>query len=509
MNSIKFDLNCVSPKSEFDCGPNHRSDLENTTNASSAFGPIPVIRCTTEDDTEKTFKKPLHPSTKRHKNIPQSRKSLSESNIFSVEDNKENDRHDGNVPSNAPSNAPGNVPSNVTNNQRTPSKFVVRGKKKSPSPSPSHLSQVLSDIKLTSPTKLTQSARAYSEQTRSTPTRNHVVEETLSHIRAVLSSPRKKTFLPILLNTSQPELNCLSSQTVAELVSGKFSHYYSKVLIVDCRFEYEYHGGHIRGAINLASDEEVDRFFMKETTYHNMGETLCLVFHCEFSSHRGPKAYKKLRSWDRKKHEACYPTLLFPEMYLLEGGYRKFYEDCADFCEPRGYIEMRDQFFINECKEAMKFRNRSKSCSRISRSCTNILDLLESESPLRNPMTMSTCSVPSRSECSMFGDSFVEPDHSQVQMIFGGGWKKRNEPVKLLEHENDVSTEPETYGTELENEDTDREEEGDTVVETESEEEDAFVPHFNSDLLKKSSVLFPKNLATDSDQEPDTKAQLS
>jgi len=458
---------------------------EESSNASCAFT-IPVIRCTASEDENEVFKKPLYPSTKRHKT--KNRNSVSESNIFTVEENKENEKSDG--------------------NQRTPSKFVITRKtKKSPSPSPSHLTQMFSEIKLTSPTKLSQSARAYSEQTRATTTRNHTVEETLHQIRATLSSPRKKVFLPILLNTSQPELNCLSSQTVADLVSGKFSHHFTKVLIVDCRFEYEYQGGHIRGAINLATDDEIDRFFMKETTYHDMGESLCLVFHCEFSSHRGPKAYKKLRSWDRKKHEACYPTLLFPEMYLLEGGYRKFYEECADFCEPRGYIEMRDQFFINECKEAMKFRNRSKSCSRISRSCTNILDLLESESPLRNPMTMSG-SVPSRSECSMFGDSLVEPDHSQMNMIFGGGWKKKQEQLKMIEPENDVSTEPETYGTELENEDTEREEEGDTVVETESEDEDSFVPHFNNDLLKKSTILFSKNLSTDSDQEPDTKSHL-
>ena len=50
-----------------------------------------------------------------------------------------------------------------------------------------------------------------------------------------------------------------------------------------------------------------------------------LIFHCEFSSERGPKMYRFLRSQDRELNKNQYPALLFPEVYLLHGGYMAFF----------------------------------------------------------------------------------------------------------------------------------------------------------------------------------------
>ena len=51
-----------------------------------------------------------------------------------------------------------------------------------------------------------------------------------------------------------------------------------------------------------------------------------LIFHCEFSSERGPKLSRFLRSKDRLANKECYPNLFYPELYLLEGGYKNFFE---------------------------------------------------------------------------------------------------------------------------------------------------------------------------------------
>lgn len=45
-----------------------------------------------------------------------------------------------------------------------------------------------------------------------------------------------------------PALNSISPLTLATLLTGKGHTHY---IIIDCRFEYEYEGGHINGAINL------------------------------------------------------------------------------------------------------------------------------------------------------------------------------------------------------------------------------------------------------------------
>jgi hypothetical protein len=63
----------------------------------------------------------------------------------------------------------------------------------------------------------------------------------------------------------------------------------------------------------------------QETTDDAEGRLpLVLIFHCEFSQKRGPRAMKYLREIDRQ-HNA-HPNLFYPEIYLLEGGYESFHQ---------------------------------------------------------------------------------------------------------------------------------------------------------------------------------------
>ena len=68
---------------------------------------------------------------------------------------------------------------------------------------------------------------------------------------------------------------------------------------IDCRFPYEYDGGHISGAFNLWTFEKVmAAFFTHPIAPITEAKTFAVIFHCEFSSHRAPTQCKNLRFGD-------------------------------------------------------------------------------------------------------------------------------------------------------------------------------------------------------------------
>ena len=91
--------------------------------------------------------------------------------------------------------------------------------------------------------------------------------------------------------------------TVADLIKGNYEDKVASFRIVDARYCYEFKGGHIRGAENFGSWDE-DAFF-NEFLPKNLGpkkavpeaedKANILIFHCEFSSARGPALMALLR----------------------------------------------------------------------------------------------------------------------------------------------------------------------------------------------------------------------
>lgn len=72
-----------------------------------------------------------------------------------------------------------------------------------------------------------------------------------------------------------------------------YSSQVSSFTIVDCRFEYEYEGGHIPGAINLNATAAVEDYFLgaHKPLPCESGDPVAktvLIFHCEFSVKRAP-----------------------------------------------------------------------------------------------------------------------------------------------------------------------------------------------------------------------------
>ena len=167
--------------------------------------------------------------------------------------------------------------------------------------------------------------------------------------------------VPQLPHTISPDesnsLPRISKETLIEVLDGNFNHTYEKFVIIDCRFEYEYEGGHIDGAVNFNDKEHLScQLFDVEPTSKAL-----LIFHCEYSAHRAPIMAKFIRNKDRTINAEQYPRLTYPETYILDGGYSSFFKDYRSRCFPQNYVEMDAQEHAGACERGLgKVKARSK-----------------------------------------------------------------------------------------------------------------------------------------------------
>jgi len=175
-------------------------------------------------------------------------------------------------------------------------------------------------------------------------------------------------------NLRDPDLRTITPETLVSLMNDSQRR---KYLVIDCRYEYEYKGGHIRGAVNITSPEDLETLLVKNRHLLCKDDTLelvkkdwtnavagsrmrpsfkhedplkldppILVFHCEFSQKRGPRALRALRNLDRNLNSMTWPNLFYPEVYILENGYKNFHSKFPEYCDPIGvYIRMVDKIY--------------------------------------------------------------------------------------------------------------------------------------------------------------------
>lgn len=159
-------------------------------------------------------------------------------------------------------------------------------------------------------------------------------KEGMSNLIGDMSAPFR---LP-LHSSKHQDLKAISADTMANLLEGKFDKTLERFLVVDCRYPYEYEGGHISGAINIFDQDSLQEKFFSSPNPQDGVDHLVVIFHCEFSSERGPKLMRFMRNHDRDANQ--YPTLSYPEIYLLEGGYSAFFRQHPTLCQPQGYVPM-------------------------------------------------------------------------------------------------------------------------------------------------------------------------
>ena len=160
-------------------------------------------------------------------------------------------------------------------------------------------------------------------------------------------------FVPENLADSLPRID---KGVLLDLIHGKYNGHFDNILIIDCRFEYEYEGGHINGAVNCTDKEHlVSQLFSPPKP------RTALVLHCEYSAHRAPIMARHIRHSDRSFNADQYPALTYPDLYVLDGGYSSFFAEHRAFCYPQSYVEMNSKGNEFACERGLgRVRQRTK-----------------------------------------------------------------------------------------------------------------------------------------------------
>uniref|UniRef100_A0A8C8VQA4 M-phase inducer phosphatase n=1 Tax=Pelusios castaneus TaxID=367368 RepID=A0A8C8VQA4_9SAUR len=192
---------------------------------------------------------------------------------------------------------------------------------------------------------------------------NLIRPQSSSEIESILDNdPRNligdfsKVYLFRTVDGKHQDLKYIDSEMIVSVLSGKFASFIKECVIIDCRYPYEYEGGHIKGAVNLHMEEDVEDFLLKKPIMPSENKRVIIVFHCEFSSERGPRMCRFVRERDRLGNE--YPNLHYPELYVLKGGYKDFFLRCRNYCEPQSYRPMHHEDFKEDLK---RFRTKSRT----------------------------------------------------------------------------------------------------------------------------------------------------
>lgn len=111
-------------------------------------------------------------------------------------------------------------------------------------------------------------------------------------------------------------------------------------LIVDCRWDYEYDGGHIRGAVHYQDAQQLvqDLLVRKIFKQHQ------IIFYCEYSEVRSVRMAQYFRTLNM---EARFP---FDNIQILENGYHCFYPRHPEYCVG-DYVSEKDERFYDEKRD--------------------------------------------------------------------------------------------------------------------------------------------------------------
>ena len=140
----------------------------------------------------------------------------------------------------------------------------------------------------------------------------------------------------------------------------------NNLVIIDSRYPFEFKGGHISGAVNIWNYKKAMSYF-QPSAIDNYTKTV-FVFHCEFSSSRGPGLAACFRGLSERLTKTVFGKTdkdratelvygmrernaeddvkhdYFPHIYILKKGYENFFATYPQLCVPRFYLPQKTKW---------------------------------------------------------------------------------------------------------------------------------------------------------------------
>lgn len=177
------------------------------------------------------------------------------------------------------------------------------------------------------------------------------------------------TSIPSEVDASQGGIPMIDSNAVKKLLLEDENG----VVLIDCRYFYEYRNGRISSSHNVVFPDDCQRGFiiardkLLNCSNHRNSEKRDLVYvfyddgeaNAMAMHHRATQLFRHIRNLDRLDNMRTYPNLCFPNMFVLKGGFKAFIESSRDreweddhriFYEG-SFVSMDDWRFSNETKE--------------------------------------------------------------------------------------------------------------------------------------------------------------
>ncbi|CAJ0946469.1 unnamed protein product, partial [Mesorhabditis belari] len=172
--------------------------------------------------------------------------------------------------------------------------------------------------------------------------------------------------LPIISPVISQAFRFISRETLWQEFKRSDQSFSDWYVLIDCRYNYEYEGGHLDTAINLHDPLMLHEFFFSDNHLEMKTKTAKVpIFYCEFSEVRGPKMANELRKIDRTRNAGKYPHVDYPEIYVLAAGYKGIWNDKSaesdqmkTLCTPSGYVAMHDKNFSADLRRFQQHKSR-------------------------------------------------------------------------------------------------------------------------------------------------------